>query len=247
MIISCPSCGKPVPPESLNINTDLGKCPECLEVFQISKASANEKLPPVPAGSGITIGTAKEGLIKIKLPVKKFGKSDYMETATLILSYAFWLFMIFMLMDMNTNTIIPFIFIMIMILPTIKYTYKFLNSLDEDQEIIIEGDKISFYKNRPVRSKEYTFIINNITEFKNEKYVRLNPFKKRVYIRPSEMFALNWPVIPRVESPVKTIWFFEYAVTAEKEWIVKFLNVILNEYKKYNTLHSIHAQIVLHK
>jgi|GEM_PF-1640232 len=240
MTIICPSCGRIVPPESLNINTDLGKCPACKEVFEISKAVANGKLPIVPFGSGITIDTAQEGVIKIKLPVKKFGKSDYMQVAAFVLVLAVWLFII---IETIKTGAVPGIFItlMIFVIPTIKNAFEFLNSLDEDQEIIIEADKITFYKNKPVKSKEYAFELRNISEIKTVGYIQRNPFKKRVYIRPAEIFSFNWPIIPRIESMGRSVWFFEYAAVTEKEWIVKFLNVVLNEYKKNKQLRTVNT------
>lgn len=46
MNLLCPHCKKPVPPEQVNMSTDLAFCPDCQKAFRISEAVLMEEVDP---------------------------------------------------------------------------------------------------------------------------------------------------------------------------------------------------------
>lgn len=231
MEIKCPKCGKPLPSNSININTDLGKCEDCNNVFKLSESidtTEISKLFSPPNGSKIVI-SKNEDSIEILLKAKKFGASDIFP----VIFSLFWFgFVIFWTIGAAKGSIFFALFSIPFWIVGINMMVGIVNSLDEDHILTIKNTEIELLKNRPINSKEYHIEYSNIYSIKMSPMKFTNPFTMASNFRLMSKFNMMGMQMPTISFGDKTIIFFDQGSDAEQEWIVKFLNAVLKKNKK---------------
>ena len=230
MEIKCPKCGKKVSPNSININTDLGKCENCNNIFKLSEAIDTSELLTVslpPNGSKISLSKNNE-YIEIVLPAKKFSSSDIFP----VIFSIFWVgFLTFWTIGAAQGSIffalfsIPFWFF------GVSMILSLINSFDEDHIITVKRDEINLFKNRPINSKEYSIKYADIYSIKLGSLKFSNPFSMATNFRLMSKFNMMGIQTPTINFGSESINFFEQASEAEQDWIVKLLNKILKKNK----------------
>ncbi len=226
MEIKCPKCGKEVASSSININTDLGKCDYCENVFKLSESISSSdfsKLSSPPNGSRIII-TKEVDSVEITLPAKKFCASDIFPLFFSI----FWLgFVTFWTVGAAQGSIIFALFSVPFWIVGITMIVNLVNSFNEDHILTLHKDKLELNKSRPINSKNCSVKYGDIYSIKMSDLKMNNPFSMAANFRIMSKFNMMGIQTPAINFGNETINFFEFASDAEQDWIIKLINAVL--------------------
>lgn len=219
MNLYCPKCGEVVNPEDLNIQTDLGKCAGCGQLFRVSEVfdgtSVNITPDKMPATSRLILNKLSDSSYEISLPkggVKSVGCAMLVFSIFWLAFVAFWTLMasqagFFALFS------IPFWFV------GIGMFIFAVNSMTEVQRLIVSSDSIRVIKSRIVLSKDVTISPDNIKAIGMDEWQLGN---KSYNSSKSQK-------VPAIFYGRTKIKFFEYADRDDQLWIVAFLKKLLGK------------------
>lgn len=233
--LTCPTCSATINTSDVNVGIDLAKCANCNNMFKASDLLKNEarsklKATELPSGSKIKVQRGLGNTTEIILPARGFQASDLF-----IIGFAtFWVGFIAV---WTTMAIIGSTFFALFSIPFwiigISMWVGLINNIREVETVLIDHTSIIIRKKRPIRSKEEKYALNEIQDVRLITYSLKNksPFDPSTFSSNGRLNNLVQPEEPAIISGKGTTYFFIRANEAEKQWIVYFLDTLVEKYK----------------
>ncbi|RYY66667.1 MAG: hypothetical protein EOO12_03555 [Chitinophagaceae bacterium] len=231
MELSCPDCGHSIPPQHINVITDLAQCPACGALHRLSSLVPAPGVPAAvrqepPPGSALQLSRGLDGA-EVHLPRRKAGCGTFffMGFALFWLSFvAVWTVLAASASGFFALFSIPFWVIGGgMLLAAVNF-------ITETQTVRVTRSRLVIDKKQLLFSKSHSF------EARGIQAIRLEELRSKPLSFPAQGNALGragrfgpLSLAPAVQSGSGTVYFFENANSAEQEWIVAFLKSQLAE------------------
>ena len=235
MKLKCPSCSNIIDADKINLVTDLAKCVQCDSIHTVSKLAKSQlssndyNSSSPPSGSKITLRKVRRNEYEIFYPAKGFSTS----IIPMIFFSLFWLgFIAFWTWGASQGSTFFALFSIPFWIVGIAMILGIVNSMRATQTIKITRQNIIIEKNRPLFSKNYSCYYNEIHSVKMSSN-SITPFNAFSNLSFNVKGYGNNKVIlsPAILTGAKTIYFFEQANEAERDWIIKFLESLINDIK----------------
>lgn len=232
----CPKCTANIDPADVNIAIDVAKCAACNSIYRVGELLDDEqvraKATEMPTDSEIKVQRGLGNVTEIVLPAMGFKFTDLF----MIVFGTFWVG--FLIVWTSLAVFAGTFFALFSIPFWIAGVYIWMGvvrNITEVEIVKIDHTSITLIKKRPLFTKQKQFVLGSIDSVKLTSPVAQSfqhPFRSSNYVICKERFnGLKGAQEPAIVSGKETAYFFTRANTAEKEWIVYFLDTLLKKYQ----------------
>lgn len=232
----CPNCSASIDPADVNVSIDLAKCGNCNNMFKVSELVPNgeesERVTELPKDSLIRVERAIGNATEIILPAMGFQPTDLF----MIIFGTFWVGFLVVWTSFAAFASVYFaLFSIPFWIAGIFIWMGVVRNITEVEIVRIDHASITVVKKRPIFIKQKQFALGRIDAVKLTSPIAQHiqhPFRSSNYVIGRERFSgPKGAQEPAIVSGNETVYFFARATTAEKQWIVYFLDTLVEKYK----------------
>ena len=234
--LKCPNCSADISPADINVAIDVAKCSSCDNIFRVSELvgveaeKAKAKVTEMPKGTKIKVQRGLGNTTEIIMPARGFKPTDLF-----IMGFAtFW---VGFLVVWTTFALMGSTFFALFSIPFwlagAAMWVGVINSMREVETVQIDHTSITIRKERPVMSKTVKYALSEIEDVRLMTYVptTASAFNPETFSSSGRLNNLVRAEEPAIISGKGTTYFFIRANMAEKQWIVYFLDTLVEKYK----------------
>lgn len=233
----CPECKVPIAPYNVNVLDDIVKCGQCGQVYKASdlmddrerKAKRMDK-DSIPKGCRIEIHEMEDGVVEFQLPKLKNSYYPYMFMPFAVVFTGALVYMtIMMTLDLGFAVLVMFPFWAF----AISLWVAILNSFYVVEKLRLGPEGVSITTEMFTKVKQTLYRMDEIKDVRLKSYTPMpditQPFR---FIRMGRL-ENSWQTYtdPVIISGKGNFYFFQRANDAEKEWLVEYLQALLEKYQ----------------
>lgn len=234
--LTCPNCHADISAADVNVAIDVAKCSSCNSMFKLSELLGSEakhskpKVTEMPAGTKIKVQRGLGNTTEIVFPARGFRSTDLF-----IMGFAtFWVGFVAV---WTTFAVMGSVFFALFSIPFwlagAAMWVGIINNMREVETIQIDHTSITIQKKRPIMSKRVQYALSEIEDVRLVTYTPKgsSAFDPDTFSSTGRLNNLVRPEEPAIISGKGTTYFFIRANEAEKQWIVYFLDTLVEKYK----------------